>query len=210
MWHLLPHLGSGPLPVTISHKRGQPYLGLSLWLWWDLFCHGKAYSLLGVPSRHEVWLLSLWLMSCVFLDSASVRATRWWLPGQRPRWWVRGGTAQCSHLFRVLLVSWWHDSVALGLEVSSRCPVFQVPGFGSYWCNSSGCELKLQIKSHKLGAKAHARNEETTGFVLTASFPQWLRFPLSTTNRLPSKHGDTSDLGKGSHQPSPTTRFWQI
>ena len=69
---------------------------------------------------------------------------------------------------------------------------------------------KLQIKSCKLGAKALPRNEETTGFALTTSFPQWLRFNLSTTNGLCSKCGDASDLGKGSHQPSWTSEFWQF
>ena len=155
-------------------------------------------------------LLSLQLMSHVFLDSAWFGVTRWWLPGQRPRWQVGGGTSQCSHLFKVLLASWWHGSVALSPEVGSRCPVFQVTGFGGHWCDSSGCELKLWIKSHKLGAKALARNEETTGFLLTLSFPQWLGFCLSVTNGLPSKCWDASDLGKGSHLPSQTTRFWQF
>ena len=37
--------------------------------------------------------------------------------------------------------------------------------------DSSGHELKLWIKSHKLGTKALARNEKTTCFALTMSFP---------------------------------------
>ena len=43
--HLLPCLSPGLLPMTISHKRGQPYPGPSLQLWGDLFCHGKACPL---------------------------------------------------------------------------------------------------------------------------------------------------------------------
>ena len=140
----------------------------------------------------------------------SIRVARWWLPGQRPRWQVGGGTAQHCHLFRVLLASWWHGSVALSLEVRSRCPVFQVAGFGGHWQNSSSCELKFQIKSYKLGAKTLARNEETTGFVLTVSFPWFLGFCSYATNGLPSKHGDASSLGKCSHLPSWTTGFWQF
>ena len=139
-----------------------------------------------------------------------IRVTSQWLPSYRPRWWVGGGTAWCSHLFRVLLASWWYGGVVLGLEVGSRHPVFQVSGFGGHWCNSSGIELKLWIKLHKLGTKALARNEETTGFTLTVSFPQWLGFCLSATNGLPRKHVDASDLGKGSHLPSQTTGFWQF
>ena len=56
-------------------------------------------------------------------------------------------------------------------RLAPRCLDFQVAGFGGHWHDSSGCKLKLQIKSHKLGTKALPRNEETTGFVLTASFP---------------------------------------
>ena len=139
-----------------------------------------------------------------------VRAPRWWFPCQRPRWWMGGGTAQCSHLFRVLSATWWYDSVALGLEVSSRCLVSQVTGFEHHWCNSSGCELKLWIKSYKLGTKALARNAETTGFTLTTSCPWWLGFHLYTINGLPSKHGDPSNLRIGSHLPSQTTGFWHF
>ena len=58
-------------------------------------------------------------------------------------------------------------------------------GFGGHWCNSSDHEPKLWIKSHSSGARALARNEDTTGFVLTTSFPRWLGFHLSTTNGLP-------------------------
>ena len=101
-------------------------------------------------------------------------------------------------------------SLLMAWECGSQCLVFWVTGFGGHWHDSSGHELKLWIKSHKLGAKALARNKETTGFVLTASFPQWLGFNLYATNGLPSKHGDTGDLEKGSHLPSRTTRFWQF
>ena len=139
-----------------------------------------------------------------------VRVTRWQPPGQRPRLWVGGSTAQHSHLLRVHLAFWWLGNVALGLEVGSKCLVFWVTGFGSHWHNSSGCELKLWIMSHKLGTNVLARNKETTGFALTMSYPQLWGFGLSAINRLPSKHGDASDLGKDSHLPSWTTRFWEF
>ena len=65
----------------------------------------------------------------------------------------------------------WYGSVTLSLEVGSRCLVIQVTGFGGHCCDSSGCELKFWIKLHNSGAKTLARNKETTGFVLTMSFP---------------------------------------
>ena len=102
-----------------------------------------------------------------------MRVARQQLLGWRPRWQAGGGTACHLHLFRVLLASWWHGSVAFSLEVGSRCLVLQVTRFGGHWCNSSGCELKLQIKSFKLGAKGLERNYKNTGFALTASFPWW-------------------------------------
>ena len=85
----------------------------------------------------------------------------------------KGGTAQHSHLFRVHLAFWWHGSVAFGLEVSSRCLVFQVTVFGGNWHNETGHKLKFWIKVHKLGTKALARNEETTGFVLFLFHGEW-------------------------------------
>ena len=66
------------------------------------------------------------------------------------------------------------------------------------------------ISSHNLGARALTRNKETTGFVLTTSYPWWLGVSLYTTNGLPSRLGDTSDLGKGSHWPSWTTRYGNL
>ena len=66
------HLSSGLLLVTISHKRGQLFLGPSLLLWWGQSCHVVACPPPLAPSRHEaaeVQVLSSCLKLHVFLDS---------------------------------------------------------------------------------------------------------------------------------------------
>ena len=70
--------------------------------------------------------------------------------------------------------------------------------------------MKLQISSHNSGTKTLTRNKETTGFALTVSYPWWLGVSLYATNRLRSRCGDTSDLGKDSHQPPQTSRYGNL
>ena len=52
----------------------------------------------------------------------------------------------------------WLFCLAFCLKVSFRCFVTWVTWFGSHWHEFSGCELKLQIQSFFVGAKALARN----------------------------------------------------
>ena len=120
------------------------------------------------------------------------------------------GTAWHSFLFKALLATWWCGGAAFDLEVDSSYLAIYDTRSGGHWHDSSGCELKLWISSHNSGAKALARNKEITEFALTMSYPQWLGILLSATKGLPHRCGDTSDLGKGSHQPSETTRYGNL
>ena len=75
----------------------------------------------------------------------------------------------------------------------------------------SGCELKLQIESFKLGARALARNKTNHLVCMNCILFTliWSPFICHQWGIL-HRHGDTSNLGKGSHLPLWTTRFWQF
>ena len=69
MWYLAPCPNSVLLLMTITHRTGQPDLGLSLWLLLGQLCHLAPCLPQLVPAMHvmEVVLLSyLWWRSAVF------------------------------------------------------------------------------------------------------------------------------------------------
>ena len=101
--------------------------------------------------------------------------------------------------------------MAIHLEIDSRHFIHQVTQFGSHGHEISGCELKLQIWSFDLGAKALTRNK--TNHLVSVSC---ILVTLFGTPFICLQQCSLSDVGmpptweKGSHLPPGTTKLGNL
>ena len=146
-----PHLWLDLPPMKVFHKKGLPYLVLSLLLWWGQSWHHAAYLLLGMLSRNErVWYIapnSFINVTCISRQYLVLGQPEGSLKARNQDEQVGRRTTQGFWLLLVLCTLGWHVHMAFHLEVSSRCSISWVTRFGSHWHEISGCELKLWIQS---------------------------------------------------------------
>ena len=182
-----------------SKRTAQPCL--SLQLQWDLLCHCKACPPLQVPSKHEMVEVSLASITCI---PRQCQVSGWqgdsFLTGdQDGEWegslpnapissgssWPLDGMGEWPSVWRL----------APGVQLSKLLDLvaIDVTVVAVNWNPSSICTIQAQRPLQEI---------KNPGFALTASFTWWLGFWLLATNGLPHRHGDTSNLGKGSYLPS--------
>ena len=154
-----------PGPVTTASVK----LDLPSWTMSSITgtCQACGGGGVALPSLVEV--------TCIF--------KQYWVSGQSVvsflarelGWWMWWGATKCLLIFRASLATWWCEGVALHLDINSRLLIIQVTWSGGHWHENSSCELKLQISSFSLGAKAHAiKLKNIWVLALATSVPQWV------------------------------------
>ena len=160
MWYIMPQPSSILLLMITAHRTGQPCLGWSIWLLSCQIYHLEWCLPLLVPAMCKVEMVSLchlWWRSLVFPNNTKSQAD-WVLVSL-----LENGMVNVMGHFKMPLNLQDHFGHLLvwGCGLQSGYWFQASDHLGHliwwHWHKNSGHELKLQINSFSLDAKAHAR-----------------------------------------------------